>query len=158
MRSIISAILLLSALTASAQSESFNTLRGKFRGQPDVVCFSASGLLARTALAIAGEHDYKKAIRHIKNFRLVTIPKEAFAHANVTVNGFKNILIKDSFVELTTIRDHGDDVSLYVQEGKKKKHDKYFILIDDDNEVIGIEIKGYIDPNVLTKQSASAQR
>jgi hypothetical protein len=156
--SLLFLLLIICSLTASAQSESFATLRNKFRGKPDVVYISTSGLFARAALMIAGERDFKRSIRHIRNFRLVTIPKNAFTEEAVTVNGFRHVLKNDSYVEMTAIRDHGDDVWFYLQEGKNKKQNKYFILIDDDNDVIGIELKGYLDPQELTKRSASARR
>ena len=158
MKHLISIFCVCIAIGATAQSESMITLREKFRGEPNVIYLSASGFVARTVMLMAGERDFKKSIHHIKNLKFVTVPKAAFEKANVSVNGFRNILQKDSFVEITTVRDHGDDVFVYLREGKKRNQNRYFILIDDDHEVIGIEIKGYIDPQELTRRSYSARR
>jgi hypothetical protein len=158
MKSIVFILMLCATGSLFAQSESFSTLRNKFRGEPNVVHLNANGLLAKAVLAMAGERDFKKSIKHVRSVRLVTVPKESFKNAEVSVPGFRNILRKDSFVELTTIKDHGDDVSLYLQEAKKKKHNRYFILINEDHQVTGIEIKGYIDPSELAKHTASAKK
>jgi hypothetical protein len=158
MKNILILLMMIFATTSLfAQSESFETLKNKFKGEPNVVHVSTSGLLARAVLVMAGERDFKNSIKHIRRINLVKVPKESFENAEVSVNGFRNILQKDSFVELTTIKDHGDDVSLYLQQAKKKKHNRYFILIDDDHEVVGIEIKGYVDPSQLTKHTTSRQ-
>jgi hypothetical protein len=157
MKTFLASIALFAAVSASAQSESMMTLRNKFRGQPNVVYVSANGLIAKTVLLMTGERDFKRSIQHVRNLKLVTVPKVEFEKANVTVNGFRKVLASDSFVQLATVRDHGDDVFVYLKEGNKPKHNRYFILIDDDHEVIGIEIRGYIDPNEFSRQTASAR-
>jgi hypothetical protein len=158
MKDILIIVMLCASTSLFAQSESFSTLRNKFRGEPNVVYLNTNGLLAKAVLAMAGERDFKKSIKHVRSIRLVTVPKKSFHKAEVSVDGFRNILEKDSFVELTTIKDHGDDVSLYLQEAKKKKHNRYFILINEDHQVVGIEIKGNVNLSELTKHTASAKK
>jgi hypothetical protein len=132
-----------------AQSDTFQTLRNKFGGRENVYSFAASGFLARTVLWVAGEHDYRDAIKSIKTFRFITIPKSAFAEQKVSIKGLKKLILKDSFDELVSVKDHGDNVTVYIQEDPKQKNNLYFLLVDDGNEVIAIEIRGYIDPSVL---------
>jgi hypothetical protein len=102
---------------------------------------------------LGGEHEFKKTIVDIERVRLITIPKSAFRKKHVTVNGFRNILADDSFESLMRVRDHGDEISVYIQSGKRTDRNRYFILIENDHEVMAMEIKGYIDPARLMRHS-----
>lgn len=153
MRFSLVIILLLATCATGFSQSGFETLKNKFRGSENVFSFSTSGLFARTALWIGGERDYKDAIKEIVRVRFITIPKSAFAEKKVTVNGFKKVLEKSNYQELTTIKDHGDNITLYLEEGKKNKHNRYFLLIDQDSEVVGLEIKGYINEKELLKHA-----
>jgi hypothetical protein len=146
--------LLLSFTFVAAQSESFQTLKDKFTGSDNVHSFATSGFFARTVLWMAGEHDFNKAVRDIRSIRLITIPKVAFSEQDVTLNGFKKVVRKDSFQELANVSDHGDEVTLFMQPATKNKSNRYLLLVDGDSEVVAIEIKGYIDPNVMLKNSS----
>jgi hypothetical protein len=143
----------LTGVIAHAQSESFVTLKNKFSGVENVHSFSTSGFLARTALWLAGEHEFNDAVKEIRNVRFITIPKTAFAEQQVTLNGFKKIVRRDSYQELACVRDHGDEVTLYIQTATRSKTNRYLVLVDNDNDVVAIEIKGYIDPDIMLKNS-----
>jgi hypothetical protein len=154
MRSTFSALLLvfIACVSAFSQSNGFEILRNKFQGKNDVFCISTSGLLARCALLVSGEHDFKKAIKDIDAIRLITIPKSAFHDEQVSVKGFKNILAKADYEQLTSVRDHDDDVTLYVQSGKNNNN-MYLLLVDSRDDVVAIEIEGYIDPQIMLRES-----
>jgi hypothetical protein len=139
------------ATLASAQSDSFLTMKDTFKGGDDVYHFSLSGFLCRTVLAMADEHEFRDAITDIKNIRLIVVPKEHFSAKGLSINGFKKVLKQDAFQELAHFRDHGDLVSVYLQEenNKNRQRDRYFILVEDGDEVVGIEMKGSVDMNVL---------
>ena len=145
-------ILLLSTIGFS-QSKSFITLKEKFSGRSQVVSLHTSGFLARAVLKMAGEHEFVHAIKDIKHIRLMVIPKEAFKDRGVTLNGFKKFAKKDSFQEVAHVRDHGDDVTLLMQSSYKSNDNRYLLLVDDDNEVVAIEVKGYIDPQLMLSDS-----
>jgi hypothetical protein len=152
----LSAALLLtlsSVVFAQAQSQSFQTLKGKFAGHDNVHAFSMSGFFARTVLWIAGEHDFNKGIKEIRSIHMVTIPKEAFDRENVSLNGFKKVVAKDSFQELMQIKDHGDDVTLLIQHATKSKNNRYLFLVEGASEVVAIEVKGHIEPELILKNS-----
>lgn len=146
-------ILIISATALSAQSDTFITLRDKFRGQENVLTFSTSGVFARALLFFAGEHDFREAIARVQSISMITVPKKAFEEANVSVGGLKKLARKESFEEMIRIQDHGDDVTVFVREGKHNRSNRYFILIDDSYELVAIEIKGYIDPECLNRNS-----
>jgi hypothetical protein len=153
----ITLLLLLTLLVnfAFAQSKSYQLLREKFQGEANVVSFSTSGLLARTALWMAGEHEYTNAVRDVRKIRLTVIPEQAFKTNDVTLKGFKNLAKRDGFEELAHIKDNGDDVTLLLQSesssGKSGKPNRYLLLVDSGNEVVVMEITGYIDPSILLK-------
>jgi hypothetical protein len=150
---ILILFLLVSSISAFSQFSGFQTLKNKFGGKNEVFSITTSGFFARGVLLLAGEHDFKSAIKHIDQIRLITIPKPAFAQEKVTVNGFKKLLAKDSYEELTSVRDHDDEVTLYIQSGKRSKHNRYFLLVEGNSEVVAIEIKGYIDPKFMLRES-----
>ena len=133
---------------ATAQSDSFQTLKDTFKKGDEVVSVSVNGMLCRTILRMAGEHEFRNAITDVKNIRVIVIPMTEFKRKNLSVTGFKKILKEDLFQELATVRDSGDDVSIFLQEGNKNR-DRYFILVDEGDEVVCIEIKGTMDMEVI---------
>jgi hypothetical protein len=155
MRSAAFLIVLLFCATCSlAQSKTFKTLQSRFRDHEDVFHFSASGLFARTAMRFAGEHEFRKAIRDVRSVRFISVPAEAFVKENVTVKGLKKLAVTDSFEELVSVTDHGDEVTVFLKEGKKKKYNRYFVVVDNMEEVLAIELKGFIDADMMRKNSA----
>jgi hypothetical protein len=136
------------AASAFAQSDSYQTLKDTFKKGDDVYSVSVNGMLCRTILRMAGEHEFRDAITDVKNIRVIVIPMTEFKRRDLSVAGFKKILKGDAFQELATVRDSGDDVSIFLQEGSKNR-DRYFFLIDEGDEVVGVEIKGTVDMNVI---------
>lgn len=147
-----SVLLILLTCTVFAQSHSYTALREKFRGDKDVIALHASGGFARTILWIAGEKDFKDAIEDVDDIRFIVIPKRAFRAHDVSLKGFKKFAGEESFEEIARVRDHGDDVTLMMQTSYSKKRNtkdnRYLLLIESDDEVVVMEIKGYIDPNL----------
>ena len=133
---------------AFSQSNSFITMRDTFKGGEDVHHFTVSGFFARAVLAWADEYEFREAITDIKNIRFITVPKSEFKSRNLSLNGFNKVLKEDSFEEVAHFRESGDYITFYIQENKKY-NDRYFILIDSDDEVQAIELKGFVDMNRL---------
>ena len=150
---LVCLFLFIGSYFAHAQSPAFQTLKEKFSAEDDVFAIGTSGFFARTILWLGGEHEFKKSIKSIHRVRLITIPKPAFEKHGVTVNGFRKVLAKDSFESLAQIRDHGDDISVYIKSGKRDNNNSYFILVENDHEVVAMEIKGFIDPERLLMHS-----
>jgi hypothetical protein len=155
MKKITVTLLVVTLITSLSysQSNSFLTLREKFAGERDVFSFSASGGLARLALRIAGERDWQQAISEVKNIRFIVIPKQAFRERNLSIKGFHKFVKSDGFESLATIREHGSDVHIYIQEGKKDNN-RYLVLVNENNEFIAFEVKGYIDPEKIRREIA----
>ncbi|MGC1241696.1 MAG: DUF4252 domain-containing protein [Chryseosolibacter sp.] len=142
-----------SALTQSiAQSKSFQALENKFSAAENVHSFTTSGFLARTMLWLAGEHEFKSAIKEVKHIRLITIPKSAFADRGVSLEGFKKVVRDDRYEELARARETREEVTVYLQPLKNSPLNRYLILIDNPDEVVAVEIKGYIDVNLLHRK------
>ncbi|MBT1703200.1 DUF4252 domain-containing protein [Chryseosolibacter indicus] len=155
MKSVLTTLTVIFLVTSGvfAQSESFHLLENKFKGSENVHALSLSGFLSRIVLRCAGEHDFRKAVKQVKHIRIINIPKSAFEAEQVTVHGFKKVLKKDSFEEVLSVRDHGDDVTLYMKSESNRKNSSYFLLVEEESEVVAIELHGYIDPNVMLKSS-----
>lgn len=149
-------LVLLLAGSAFGQSKSFEALKEHFDGEDDVHSFGVSGFLCRAALGMAGEWEFKKAIQEIKHLRFIVIPTEAFQAHQLTTTGFKKFLRQDGFEELSNIRDRGEEVTVYLQSNRNKK-DIYFVLVEESDEVVAIEMKGYLDPNMLMDRKGIAK-
>jgi len=147
--------LLIASASVFAQSESFHTLKDKFVGEDDVHHFAVSGFFARSILWMADEHEFYHAIRDVKTIRLIVIPRDAFKAQRVSLNGFKKVMKDDGFEELARIKDNGDDVTVYLQSSEKK-NDRYMILVEEDDEIVAIEMKGRIDPEFIAKHQSLA--
>lgn len=154
MKTVLTACFLTLTLAfASAQSNSFQTLQDHFQGLPEVYSFKFSGFVGRTVLAIAAPEEklIRTALDDVRNYRMIVIPRKEFNNQNLSIKGFTAVLKKDSFDELAHITDNRDNVRLYHRsEGNNK--DRYFVLIDEIEEVIAIEIKGYINTDVLIEE------
>lgn len=144
---------LLISVSTFSQSNSFQALKNNFSDRPDVHSFTVNGFFCRMVLGMAGEWEFKEAINDVQQIRLITIPAEEFKAQGLSVNGFKKLLAKDSFEELASIRDNGDDVNFYLQS--KGKKNRYMILVQQPDEVVVIEMKGDIDINLLLEKDKS---
>ena len=152
-RSAIILVVFLTAVSASiAQSHSFQALENKFSSTDEVYSFETSGFLARTVLWLAGEHEFNRAIKQVKHIRLISIPKSAFAEQGLSVEGFRKVLNNDAYEELANVREHGDQVSVYLQPMKRSSSNRYLVLIDNPDEVVAVEIKGHIDISLLNNK------
>lgn len=150
-RILLAAVITLTLTQAIAQSRSFEILEKKFSVEDEVFSFSLPGFMGRTVLSLAGEKEARQAIRRINHLRVITIPRAAFERRGVTLNGFKKILGRDAFEEAATIRDGDETVSLFVQELKSQNRKRYFILIEEPDEIVAVEIKGYIDVSLFRR-------
>ena len=149
-RILLSLALVLSLLTARAQSDSFMALKEKFSGSSDVFCFGTNGFWARAALWATGEHEFNDAVRRIDNIQLIVVPMEAFRKKGVTVSGYKRVLHKDDYAELVRFRDDGEEVTVYLKDSGQRNN-CYLVLVEEPGEFVAIHFEGYIDPNVLMK-------
>ncbi len=150
----ILSLLFIVSISAHAQSNSYQILKDNFIDRPEVHSFSFSGWMGRFVLNLAGELEFRDAIKELKHVRLITIPRAEFAAQKLSVNGFKKVLKQDSFEELAFIRDNGEEVSIYLREGNNHKN-QYFVLIEEEQEVVAIELKGYIDPSLLNPKNTT---
>lgn len=147
-------VLMFVASFAMAQSKSYSILKDKFIDQPDVHSFSFSGWMGRLVLRMVDEHEFRDAIKELQHVRFIEIPKAEFAAQNLSVKGFKNILMKDSFQELAFIRDNGEEITIYLREGNNHKN-HYFVLVEEEQQVVAIELKGYLDPQLLNPNNTT---
>jgi len=148
------AALVITTASTFAQSNSYETLKDKFKNQPDVHSFSLSGWMGRMVLNMAGEHEFRNAIKDLQHMRIITIPRSAFLNEQVTVRGFKKVLKQDSFEELAFVREQGEEVSIYLREGNNNKN-HYFVLVEEEQEVVALELKGYLDPKLLNPKTTT---
>jgi hypothetical protein len=156
MKNILTTLVLCITLLsfAQAQSKSYRLLKEKFLGSDNVFAIRTSGFMARTILWMAGEREYNDAIRDIRNVRLMVIPKDAFRKHDVTLDGFRKVAKeKDGFEELAHVRDNGDDVTILIQDPARKNQDnRYLLLVEENDQVVVIEVRGYIDPDLILKR------
>jgi hypothetical protein len=152
--SLLVVAVLFAATSLLAQSNSYQTLKDKFKDQPDVHSFSLSGWMGRLVLNMAGEFEFSEAIKDLKHVDIITIPNSEFSVQSLSVSGFKKVLKQDSYEELAFIRDNGGEVSIYLREGSNNKN-LYFVLVEERNEVVAIELKGYLDPKLLNPKNTT---
>lgn len=147
--------LVLSITSAFAQSKSFQALRDHFTGIEDVHSFSVSGFLCRAAVSMMADDEdqlLKNLMSDIDHIRFIVIPKGEFDKQRLTLGGFKKYLTKDSFEEMMSVRDNGDHVTVFMREDGNKKN-RYFVLVEEQTEVVAIEMKGYIDPELFKDEN-----
>lgn len=151
---ILSIFFLLTISVANSQHNSIRVLKDRFRGEADVHSFKLEGLMARLALKIIDDHEFKEAISGVRSIEFITIPKEAFIQQRVSVSGYKKFLEENHFESLMEVKDNGEVVSFLLAPGKKR--DYYVVIVDNPREVVVFELKGYIDPAMLTNQKITS--
>ena len=148
-------VFVLGISASFAQSKSFQTLRDHFIDEENVHSFNISGFFCRAAMSFAIDDDDELLINmmnDIDHVRIIVIPKGEFKKQNLSVNGFKNYLAKDAFEEMMSVREKGDHVSVFMREDGNKKN-RYFVLVEESDEVVAIEMKGYIDPELFKNEN-----
>lgn len=149
-RFAITLLFFVITVSSFAQSESFQTLKDHFSGKDQVESFSLSGFWCRAAMSIVmdDEEELKAMMKEIDQVRFMVIPKIEFDKQNLSVNGFRKFITKDSFEEVMSIREHGEKINIFHRVDGNKKN-RYFVLIEQENEVVALELKGYIDPEMF---------
>jgi len=150
MKKLILPLLLIAAgFAAHAQSKSYQDLRRNFAGEPEVKSFGFGAPVCRLLVNILGREDEEmlEALKGVKHIRFMTIPTEAFADRGLSVRGFQSRLEKDNFELMAAFSDDGSDFTIYHRP--EKNEDRYFLLIEDGDELVAVEMKGHIDPNAF---------
>jgi hypothetical protein len=149
-KTLVIAIAFFAAAPSFGQSRSFETLYDHFSGTNDVNCFSVSGFLCRAGLWVAGEHEFKEAIEKVNSLRVISIPTSNFAEQGLSVKGFKKVLSGDDFESLASIKEENSRIEVYLQQTNNPKN-RYLVLVEEADQLIAIEMKGYIDVEKLRK-------
>lgn len=150
---ILFAILFVNiAFGLSAQSDSFLTLKDHFEGEEDVHSIKISGFLARTVLWVAGEWEFRDAISEVRNIRMINIPRKNFSQQELSVPGFRMFLEDDHFESLAKVKEKGSNVEIFLQKTRNRE-DRYLVLVEEDDEVTVIELKGRIDIQKLKSKN-----
>lgn len=147
---VVIAVAVFTGVPSFGQSNSFETLYDHFGGTDDTNCLSVSGFLCRAGLWFAGEYEFKEAIEKVKSLRLISIPTSNLAEQGLSVRGFRKVLSNDNFESLATLREDASRIEVYLQKNNNVKN-LYFVLVEDENTLTAIEIKGEIDINKLRK-------
>jgi hypothetical protein len=145
--------LFLSPTFAFAQSDSFSSLKENFSSGENVVHVSLGGFLMRTAVWMMHEDDsWLDAAEGVRNFRFINIPKSEFEAKGLRLNSFRKFVMKDNFQQLLTVKENGDWVEFYMQEGERNKN-RYLVIAEAEDEVSVFELTGYIDLEKLAAQN-----
>lgn len=145
MKKLLLITLILLPVITNAQSDSFSSLRENFEDGQDVVHVSISGFLMRTAIWIMEEDDsWIDAAESVKSFRFMNIPKSEFEAKGLRLNSFRKFVMKDNFQQLLTVKENGDWVEFYMQEGERNRN-RYLVIAEAEDEVSVFELTGYID-------------
>lgn len=147
---LLLSFIVLGGVSALAQSRSYQALKDNFADRPEVQSFSVDGWLGRMVLNMAGEEELRNAMKDLKHARFIIIPRDEFARQNLSVNGFKSLIKKDMFQSLAEVREPGETVSIYIQEGKTSSRNRYLVLVEEETEIVAIELTGYLDPAKLS--------
>lgn len=153
MKSIFALVFTIASITTYAQSESFLTFKESLDDAEDVVSFKVGGFVLRTVLWLSGESDFKEEFGKVNSVRFIVAPIEELDKRKLKVSGFKKVLRHDHFEEMVSATEEGDRITVYMQERGKNKN-LYFVLIESEDEIAAIEIKGYLDPKKLLESNS----
>jgi Domain of unknown function (DUF4252) len=150
MKKLIILVFVLSTASAFAQSRSFQALQAKFQGKKNVHAFSVNGMLCRIILkaTTANDEALQELTRNIRHVRIIVIPQDEFVRQQASLSSFKSYMKKDEFEELIMVKKHHDHVSLYRREDDKK-NPRYFLLVEEPDQVVAVEMRGDIDPELF---------
>ncbi len=141
--------LAFAASVAQAQSESYEQLRDRFVREENVHAFSVNGFWCRMFIGLVADQEdvLRRALQDVKHVRLMTIPADLWRAQFTSTHHFTRQLAQDGFEELATIRDNGDRIHFHMRSDGR--WNRYFVLVEEQDEVVVIELKGYLDPALL---------
>ena len=158
MKNFITLLFLATSLTAAAQSDSFITLKEKFRGAPEVNSVRVGGFFVRTVLWLASETDWREEIQDVRSVSVINIPQKAFRERNLKIGGFKKLLQKDDFEEAIQAKEGDEKITIYMRDGGRGDTNLYFLLVEEANEVTAIEIRGKLDLKKIIEKHLKEKR
>lgn len=141
---LITLFFMVLAGTSYSQSSSFDVLREKFIDTNNVHAISVGGFFCRTVMWMAGENDLREAVQDLKHVRMITIPQQNFSQQKVSLAGFKKVLKSDRFESVAAVSEPHERVEIFLQQ-RSLHDDRYFVLVENSNEVVAIELMGKID-------------
>ena len=156
MKSIFALVFTIASLSAFAQSESFLTFKENLADAEDAVSFKIGGFVLRTALWLASESEARDEFGEVRSLRFMNVPMHEVNKRNLKVSGFKRVLKNDHFEEVISAYDDGNQVTVYMQE-RGKNNNLYFMLIESEDELTAIEIKGHLDPKTLLESNSKGK-
>lgn len=158
MKTIFALVFTIVSFTTFAQSESFLTFKESLDDAENVVSLKVDGFVLKTALWLSGDSDFKEEFGEVRSVRFIVVPMEELNKRKLKVSGFKKVLRNDHFEEMVSASEEGDRITVYMQERGNKN--LYFVLIEGEDEIAAIEIKGNLDPKNLlhsnTKQKLTS--
>jgi hypothetical protein len=153
MKKTLTLFILLVPSFVFSQSNSFSSLKENFAGGEDVVHVILGGFFMRTAIWMMDEDDsWLEAAEGVKNFRFMNIPKREFEERGLKLNSFRKFVMKDNFQQLLTVKENGEWVEFYIQEGEKNKN-RYLVIAEAEDEVSVFELTGFIDLEKLAERN-----
>jgi len=156
MKNIFALVFTITSLTTFAQSESFLTFKENLADAEDAVSFKIGGFVLRTELWLSNESDVRDEFGEVHSLRFMNVPMDEVHKRNLKVSGFKSVLKNDHFEEVISASEDGDQVTVYMQE-RGKNNNLYFMLIESEDELTAIEIKGYLDPKKLLESNSKGK-
>jgi hypothetical protein len=148
MKALVTILFISISSLTFAQSKSYATLKAKFSGAEDVSSVKVGGLVLKTILWMAGESDWADDFGSVKSVRVINIPQREFRERNLSANGFRKVLTNDDFEEVASTYDNGERLTIFMRD-YEKSNDLYFLLVENDKDVVGIEIKGKLNPQQI---------
>ena len=154
-KTFLALLIACSAASVHAQSDSYKMLRRHFADSPEVRSYRLNGLMCRVIVKILENDDetLAAALDDVRHVRFMTIPREAFTAQGLTVGGFKSRLPKDGFEVIADITNDGSTLAFFHRQEERHKN-CYFVIIEDEGEVVAIEMKGNIDPAIFASETA----
>ena len=137
-------------------NKEFEQLCKKYQDSENVGSFGMDGLGCLLASWFIGKeaNDINALIRQCSSFRILSCSGE---ESKMLCKDIRPFVRASKLEELISVQEDGSEVKLYMQTVKNKVHQVFVSVVDEEQEVVFLQVKGKFDLAAIQKLAKTSQ-
>lgn len=142
--------------SCAQNSKDFGQLCKKYRNVENVESFGMDGLGCLLASWFAGKeaNDINALLRQCASFRVLSC---SGGECEMLCKDIRAFVQASKLEELISVKEDGSEVRLYVQADKNRVHQVFLSVIDEEQEVVFVQVKGKFNLAAIQKLAKTSQ-
>ena len=137
-------------------NKEFEQLCKKYQDSENVGSFGMDGFGCLLASWFIGKeaNDINALIRQCSSFRILSCSGE---ESKMLCKDIRAFVRASKLEELISVQEDGSEVKLYMQTVKNKVHQVFVSVVDEEQEVVFLQVKGKFDLAAIQKLAKTSQ-